>query len=362
VTGAGLAVAAGLAQAALAAACVVVALAVLTVMHRRRDVRGSARAAGWLFVIFLLATAALHLAALLLPRVEARAFLGVLEIAAAFAGLAAAIMIWPLVPRLLKLPSPRDLARANHALSEMNASLETTIAWRTHELEQIRHRFEQALSRSNTSVFTQDRDLRYTWVYNPGLGLSEEALLGRTTEEVLPPGAEDESLPLKLHALETGQVATGIVAVPRGGEGRAFLDMTVSPTLDAEGRIDGVLCTAIDVTENRLFEVRLAAMATQLGTAYQRFELALENSPITVFEQGPDLSYTYMYNPPPGTTVEDFIGKRDADLFPESQRSKVVPPKERILAGGGREALEVEIEVGGELRFYDLRLEPKTDA
>jgi two-component sensor histidine kinase len=33
-----------------------------------------------------------------------------------------------------------------------------------------------------------------------------------------------------------------------------------------------------------------------------------------------------------------------------------------VLAGGAREALEVEVAVGGQLRFYDLRLEPKTDA
>jgi len=273
-----------------------------------------------------------------------------------------AVMIWPLVPRLLALPSPRDLARANQALTQTNVSLETTIAWRTHELEEVRRRFEQALSRSNTSVFTQDRAFRYTWVYNPGFGMTERELLGRTTAEVLPPDVEDESLPLKLRALETGQTASGVVAMPRGGEGRAFLDMTVSPTVEADGKVDGVLCTAIDVTEKRLFEVRLAAMATQLGTAYQRFELALENSPITVFEQGADLRYTYIYNPPPGTGIEDYIGRRDADLFSEQEQRRLLPPKQRVLNDGTREVLEIEVEIGGQLRFFDLRLEPKTGA
>ena len=46
-----------------------------------------------------------------------------------------------------------------------------------------------------------------------------------------------------------------------------YLDMTVSPTVNQEGEIDGVLCTAVDVTEKRLFEVRLAAMAAMLHTA-----------------------------------------------------------------------------------------------
>ena len=70
---------------------------------------------------------------------------------------------------------------------QANASLETTVAWRTHELERAKQRFEQALSRSNISVFTQDTDLRYTWVHNPRLGLSAEEMIGRTAAEILPP-------------------------------------------------------------------------------------------------------------------------------------------------------------------------------
>ena len=87
------------------------------------------------------------------------------------AALATAIVLWRQIPRLLALPSPRDLARANLALVQSNASLETTVAWRTHELELVTQRFEQALSRSNISVYTQDTDLRFTWIHNPRLGL-----------------------------------------------------------------------------------------------------------------------------------------------------------------------------------------------
>ena len=84
-----------------------------------------------------------------------------------------------------------------------------------------------------------------------------------------------------------------------------------------------MLCTAVDVTEKRLFEVRLASMAAQLAAASHRFELALENSGITVFEQDADLRYTYIYNPPPGTEPEDFIGRTDAEIFPEHELRKI---------------------------------------
>ena len=233
--------------------------------------------------------------------------------------------------------------------------------WRTHELEVANERFEQALQRSNITVFTQDADLRYTWIHNPRLGRTADEIVGRTAEEILPPHAADASRALKRRALDTGQTVNATVAVATEDEARIYLDMTVSPTLDANGMTDGVLCTALDVTEKQLFEVRLASMAAQLATAYQRFELALENSAITVFEQDAELRYTYVYNPPPGTTPDDFLLKTDLDLFPDAEARKLVPRKQRVLASGEREAFEVEIEVGGVLRFFDLRLEAKSD-
>ena len=62
----------------------------------------------------------------------------------------------------------------NNGIRQANASLEATVAWRTFELELAKQRFEQALSRSNITVFTQDADLRYTWIHNPRLGLTEQ--------------------------------------------------------------------------------------------------------------------------------------------------------------------------------------------
>ena len=232
---------------------------------------------------------------------------------------------------------------------------------RIRDLDVAKQRFEQSLLHSNITVFTQDIDLRYTWIHNPRLGRTAEELIGRTAGELLPPHAADELDALKRLALDTGQTVNATVAIATEDGGRIYLDMTVSPTRDAHGRIDGVLCTAVDVTEKQLFEVRLASMAAQLATAYQRFELALEDSPITVFEQDAELRYTYVYNPPPGTTPETFLQKTDVDLWAESDARKLVPRKQRVLATGEREVFEIEIEVGGELRFFDLRLEAKTD-
>ncbi len=349
-----------LSDGAIAASFFVLAAAIGFLTHRRRDLPRGARRAAALFMVVFLSAGATHLLGLIELWVTIHALQGIFKALTAGAALATAVMIWPLIPKLLALPSPRDLARANHALVQSNASLETTIAWRTHEIDLARQRFEQALSRSNITVFTQDTDLRYTWIHNPRLGLTEEDLLGRTTEEILPDGTPDETVTLKRKAL-AGETGSATVAYPSGDGGSLYLDMTVSPTVDKHGKIDGILCTAIDVTEMRLFEVRLTSMATQLATAYQRFELAFENSAITVFEQNADLRYTYMYNPPAGMRPDDFLDRTDADIFPPGDLPGIVGPKQRVLQSGGRENVELEVEVAGVLRFFDLTLEAQTD-
>ncbi len=349
------------ADTAIALAYLVVPAAIWVFLRRRRDLPRNARLVAMLFMAFILTGALAHLTSALALFFPVFGLLGITKLLMALTAVAVAIVVWPQIPKLLALPSPRDLARSNLALVQNNASLETTIAWRTHELELANQRFEQALSRSNITVFTQDRELRYTWVHNPRTGRTVEDLVGHTAAEAGTLDAEEEPTRLKRHVLETGQTATAVVPVSTESEGRLYIDMTVSPTLDRDGKIDGILCTAVDVTEKRLFEVRLAAMAAQLGAAYQRFELALDNSAITVFEQDAELRYTYIYNAPQGIDSEDFLGRTDAEIFPEAERERIVSSKARVLASGLGEKEEIEVEVAGSQRFFDLRLEARTD-
>ena len=52
------------------------------------------------------------------------------------------------------------------------------------EMRHSEERFRVALKDSPITVFNQDRDLRYTWIYNPQLYWQHE-VLGKTDEEVL---------------------------------------------------------------------------------------------------------------------------------------------------------------------------------
>lgn len=88
--------------------------ALLVFLARRRDVEF-----GWmiaLFVAFIMACGTTHLMSILVLWVPAYGIEGLIKALTAAASLLTAIAIWPLVPRLLALPSQRQLQQANDAL------------------------------------------------------------------------------------------------------------------------------------------------------------------------------------------------------------------------------------------------------
>ena len=128
-------------------------LALAVFVHRRRDLEY-----GWvfyLFVGFILACGTTHFMSILTLWVPVYGVEGVIKAATALASIGTAIILWPLIPKLLALPSPAQLALANDALREtvaqkertsgllresearvkaVNADLETRVAEQTSEL------------------------------------------------------------------------------------------------------------------------------------------------------------------------------------------------------------------------------------
>src|ERR1700739_86069 len=70
----------------------------------------------------------------------------------------------------------REVAAHEATLRELETArreLELRVAERTKELSVMTARFETALSGAKVHVSSQDRDLRYTWVYHPRAGALE---------------------------------------------------------------------------------------------------------------------------------------------------------------------------------------------
>jgi len=72
-------------------------------------------------------------------------------------------------------------------------------------LRQSEERFRVALKNSRIAVFSQDRDLHYTWSYNSDLRVGEE--LERTLDELLETADAASDTKVRRQVLETGMAA-----------------------------------------------------------------------------------------------------------------------------------------------------------
>jgi PAS domain S-box-containing protein len=134
------------------------------------------------------------------------------------------------------------------------------------ELSLLRARFaryETALRGSQVTVYTQDRDLRYTSITNPILGRAVEDILGHADEEILPPDGGATIMALKREVLATGQPKRAEVALNEAS-GLRWHDLHIEPLHNEAGDIVGLTCAAIDVTERKESEAHLRLLMREL--------------------------------------------------------------------------------------------------
>jgi two-component sensor histidine kinase/PAS domain-containing protein len=244
---------------------------VLLYLYRRRG-EGSAGEAALvkLFLLFIFAVGLVHFAAVLKPWMPGREFEGVLKGAAALLALATGIGLWWLAPHLVRVPS-RDRLQAEIAahlqtldeLKEARLELEARVEARTKELAQAKQRFEIALRGSPISVFSQDRDLRFTWAHNLPTGLKPNELIGKTDADILPSEAAKKIIAAKRKAMDTGVSQELEIDFALFRRERSFY-FVIEPLSGDDGAIIGTASVAVDVTERKANEHHLRLLLREL--------------------------------------------------------------------------------------------------
>ena len=140
-------------------------------------------------------------------------------------------------------------------LARLRSELESCVA--------TMHRYETALRGSNVTVFTQDRDLRYTSISNPMFGRDTREIVGSTDDDILPAESRPAVVAMKLTALQTGTPQDGEVRINDGSTNRWF-DLHIEPLRDADDAIIGLTCAAVDVTERKEGEAHLRLLMREL--------------------------------------------------------------------------------------------------
>ena len=194
----------------------------------------------------------------------------VLKALSALIALTAAIVIWRLTPELVKRPS-RDRLQSEIAahlrtleeLKETRQQLEERVEARTKELAEAKQRFEIALRGSPIMVFTQDRDMRFTWVHNPPSGINPAFLIGKTDAEILPPEAAASFMAAKRRAIETGESQTIETNFELFGRRRSYYLLTEA-LHDDKGDVIGTTSVAVEITERKEAENQLRLLLREL--------------------------------------------------------------------------------------------------
>lgn len=150
--------------------------------------------------------------------------------------------------RILVVPmwKPRDTRRWHMALVDDITERRQA----EDSLRQSEERFRVALKHSPISVFNQDRDLRYTWMYNSQLGLPGSESEAGSPEELFEPEDAAQIIKARRRVMETGTGERSEIRIKFKGK-KHYFDTTVEPLVNAAGEITGVTCASTDITELR---------------------------------------------------------------------------------------------------------------
>ncbi|HJV52949.1 MAG TPA: PAS domain-containing protein [Noviherbaspirillum sp.] len=183
---------------------------------------------------------------------------------------------------------PERLPRLRRALRTCLARTQRRKSLRAADraLRKNEEHFRLALKNSPIIVFTQDRQLRYTWIYNPSLGYSAQQVLGKTDHNLNFNSREDAARlnALKRRVLESGRGTREEVRITH--DSVHYYDLTIEPLRDAGGEVIGIACAALEITQRKAAEAEVARKAQLLAEAQRvahvgSWELDLDTDTLT---------------------------------------------------------------------------------
>jgi len=128
------------------------------------------------------------------------------------------------------------------------------------QLRKSEERFRVALKAAPLVVFNQDRELRYTWVYNPKLAWADQSCLGKTDAEILGAGAAAALTSAKQQVLQTGTGVRQELLVTYQNK-KHYFDTAIEPLADSTSSIVGITGGAMDITELKEKTAQLRALS-----------------------------------------------------------------------------------------------------
>jgi len=163
---------------------------------------------------------------------------------------------------------PRTWSKADLAVIERVATRIWEAVQRAQAEAQLlltTQRFELALQGAFVTLAYQDRELRYTWLYDRALPTSVSDAIGKTDAELFAPEDAAVLVEIKRAVMQSGEGHRQTVSVRVQGIQRHF-DLLVEPSLGPDGTVDGVRCASVDITERKAAELAVIDREERLAT------------------------------------------------------------------------------------------------
>jgi PAS domain S-box-containing protein len=147
-------------------------------------------------------------------------------------------------------------------------------------------------------------------VFRTAWGIDEDAWLGRPLSELVPPAVYAQIAPHLARALAGEKLRYELTSEGAAGEQHDIVHYV--PDLDGEGRVQGLVTISQDVTA-------LKRMESARAESEKRIRTIADNVPAAIAYVNRHERYLFAnaaFLASFGTTLEDLVGQREADILP----------------------------------------------
>ena len=121
-----------------------------------------------------------------------------------------------------------------------------------------------ALRNTGISVLYQDRDLRVLWAQNVPSTWATVELIHLTDEDFLPAAVARQVVAVKKLVLETAKPGRTEISIPVG-DGARWYDLWMDADTGSNGKIRGLITTAVEITDQKRREQTLRALLREVS-------------------------------------------------------------------------------------------------
>jgi len=299
---------------------------IVAFLSRRPDVRY--RWVAVLFSVFIFGCGITHVMDVWTVWVPAYGALSISKMFTAVVSVVTAVGLWPLLPKMLKIPSVDQLQQAIGELEQEVARRKTA----EEHLLDTELGLSATLGMIGAGFISADSDgriMRMNPVAERLTGWSADDAAGHLLSEVVTvcssvPSGIDRLLRVP-HLVGAGDRATEAFALGRRGGGESLVRVTSTINRDDEGQVRGVTMLILDETELKAAENEVVRLAAIVGSTTDAIVSSDPNGTITSWNNGAQELFGYR--------AEEALGHNIDMLVPEALRKEATELAGLVVGG-----------------------------